>query len=66
MFKIGPRLDFGSEGGKGALISNVVIIFVGIGLLFFGYNSYTSQNQALENPVNVSATVTETGIDRQS
>lgn len=66
MFKIGPRLEFGNEGGKGSLISNVVIILVGIGLLFFGYNSYTSQNQALENPVNVSATVTETGIDRES
>lgn len=66
MFKIVPRLEFGSEGGKGALISNIVIILVGIGLLFFGYNSYTSQNQALENPVNVSATVTETEIDRQS
>jgi hypothetical protein len=66
MFKIGPRIEFGGEGGKGALISNVVIILVGIGLVFFGYNGYTSQNQALKNPVNVSATVTETGIDRQS
>jgi hypothetical protein len=66
MFKIGPRIEFGNEGGKGALISNVVIILVGIGLVFFGYNGYTSQNQALENPVNTSATVTETRIDRQS
>jgi hypothetical protein len=66
MFKIGPRLEFGNNGGKGALISNVVIILVGIGLIFFGYNGYTSQNQALENPVNVSATVTDTGIDQQS
>lgn len=66
MFKIGPRLKFGNEGGRGALISNFVIILVGIGLVFFGYNGYTSQNQALENPVNVSATVTETGIDEDS
>lgn len=66
MFKIGPRMEFGSDGGKGALISNIAIILIGIGLVFFGYNGYTSQNQALENPINSSATVTETGIDRQS
>jgi hypothetical protein len=66
MFNFGPRLELGSEDGKGSLISNIAIILVGIGLIFLGYNTYTGQNQALENPVNVSATVTETGIDRQS
>jgi hypothetical protein len=66
VFNFGPRIELGKEGGKGALISNVVIIVVGIGLIFFGYNTYTSQNQALENPVNVSATVTETGIAEDS
>jgi|GEM_PF-804517 len=66
MFKIGPRIEFGSEDGKGGPISNIVIILVGVGLLFFGYTGFTGQNQALENPVNVSATVTETGIDEDS
>ena len=66
MFEIGPRIEFGDEDGKGGLISNIVIILVGVGLLFFGYSGYTGQNQALENPVNVSATVTETGIDEDS
>ena len=66
MFNFGPRLELGSENGRGAVISNIAIILVGFGLIFLGYNTYTSQNQALENPVNVSATVTETDIDRQS
>lgn len=66
MFNFGPRLELGSENGRGAVISNIAIILVGFGLIFLGYNTYTSQNQALENPVNVSATVTDTGIDRQS
>ncbi|EHK01857.1 hypothetical protein HRED_06667 [Candidatus Haloredivivus sp. G17] len=66
MFNFGPRLELGSENGRGAVISNIAIILVGFGLIFLGYNTYTGQNQALENPVNVSATVTETGIDRQS
>jgi hypothetical protein len=66
MFNFGPKIELGKEGGKGALISNVVIIMVGIGLIIFGYNTFASQNQALENPVNVSATVTETGIAEES
>lgn len=51
---------------KTELISNFAIILVGIGLIFLGYSTYTSQNQALENPVNVSATVTDTGIEEHS
>ena len=66
MFDFGPRLEIGSEGGTGATISNVVIIIVELGLVFFGYNGYTSQNQALKDHVNFSATVSETGIDHQS
>lgn len=66
MIDIGSRIEIGKEGGKGALLSNFVIILVGIGLILLGYSTYTSQNQALENPVNVSATVTDTGIDEQS
>jgi Protein of unknown function (DUF3592). len=66
MFDFGPRLELGQEGGKGATISNILIVLVGLGLIFLGYNTYTSQNQALENPVNVSATVTDTGIQEDS
>jgi|APHM01.1.fsa_nt_gi Protein of unknown function (DUF3592). len=66
MFDFGPRLELGQEGGKGATISNIVIVLVGFGLIFLGYNTYTSQNQALENPVNVSATVTNTAIQEDN
>ena len=66
MFNFGPRIDLGNDGGKGGLISNFVIIVIGIGLIFFGYNTFASQNQALENPVNVSATVIDTGIAEDS
>jgi len=66
MINFGSRIEIGNEDGKVALISNFVIILVGIGLIFLGCSTYTSQNQALDNPVNVSATVTDTGIDQDS
>lgn len=34
MFDFGPRLELGSENGKGSLISNIAIMLVGIGLIF--------------------------------
>ncbi len=66
MFDFGPRINLGKDSGEGSLISNIVIILVGVGLLFFGYTGFTGQNQALGNPANISATVTETGIDEDS
>jgi hypothetical protein len=66
MFNFGPRLELGSEECKGSLVSNIAVILAGLGLIFLGYNTYTSQNQALENPVNLSATVTDTGIVEDS
>lgn len=65
MFRVGPRIEFGEEG-KGAVISSLVAILIGLGLVVLGFNTYTNQNQALENPVNVSATVVDTGITEDS
>lgn len=66
MFSIGPRLGIGDEDGKAGLISNIAILLVGVGLVFLGFNTLISQDQALENPVNVSATVVDTGIQQDS
>lgn len=68
MFRIGPRIELGDdgEGGKKTLLSTAVAVLIGAGLIFLGVDTYMDQNQALENPVNVSATVTDTGIDEDS
>lgn len=62
----GLRINLGQANGKGAVLSTAVIVLIGLGLVGLGYNTYVNQNQALEDPINVSATVTETGIDQDS
>lgn len=66
MFRIGPKIQLGEGDGKGALISSIIGIVIGLGLIGLGANTYINQNQALENPINTTATITETGVDRDS
>ena len=65
MFRIGPRIDLG-EDSKQKVFGSALAILVGLGIVFLGFSTLQSQNQALENPVNVSATVVETGIEQSS
>lgn len=60
------NINLGQTSERGILLSTAVITLIGLGLIGLGYNTYINQNQALEDPVNVSATVTETGIDQDS
>ena len=66
MFRIGPKIQLGEGDGKGALISSIIGIVIGLGLIGLGANTYINQNQALQNPANTTATITDTGVDRDS
>lgn len=65
MFRVGPKFEFG-DGGKKTLFSTGLAVLIGFGLVALGFSTFQSQNQALENPVNVTATVVETGIQEDS
>ncbi|MCJ7429013.1 MAG: DUF3592 domain-containing protein [Candidatus Nanohaloarchaeota archaeon QJJ-5] len=64
MVTLRSRIDLDSDRKK--VLSGAIGILIGVGLIALGLNTFVNQNQALENPVNVSATVIETGIDQES
>ncbi|MFB6216025.1 MAG: DUF3592 domain-containing protein [Candidatus Aenigmatarchaeota archaeon] len=45
---------------------NALVALIGIGLVFSGFSTFTGHNRAMQNPVNVTATVIDTSIERDS
>lgn len=66
------KFNIGSRGGDSEasrtqrLLFSVLFMLIGVGMLGLGYTTFQSQNQQLEDPVNVTAEVVSTGVDRDS
>lgn len=63
------RLSTGTGGGAGDetnLRKALVLVLIGAGVIWFGYSDYTTQEERVENAIEVDAEILDTDVDRRS